>query len=638
MELSQEVHDAGQEIAAATEGTVADTLNRVLGRFIGWPFEATPGYASDRDGNRTALFASVVRTASNADSIPADAVAAVIDVCDVLDLDGLRTAYRRIAQAKTLKKSRPPDLGDVPHTTMTLGIVLALRAALPLEDFAEELERLNTQTPSQQWPDMIVIVSTGAIHYAVQFPGEQISGDFLPPGDGALAAYTPPLYIITVMRPTGAYTFNKMLAYLVAHLALFSPGARLPEWAPMLEGMPHHVVTFSGFQYNLRGDLVPVPRELYNDRYIPPLPMRIENRQSTLLATMRFLPWQDGGAILLNGKLPLAGFLLFLDPENRERAGVVQRPGSDAQISYVLPITQAHFAELLMRIQQRSNMVVRRETASAVVQKFADEGTRSPFMARMLIGTLRLRDVVFPDLTARLRFDKPHQFVALSLIAARTTAQEISRLWADHIRKVTAGEIARVQGLTIHVDQTIDTELRRQVESFLNSAARILKQGMQTLARELQVDIGFLFQQQAAFEKGLAALQSNDAPLVEYLRHARAWSERLQTNRIALEHDGWILPQVTYSHTAGRVQPTAPPISGQPVTDFVPFVFDRSACFVEEVTTHCLQRQMPTGITVTEIPRARRVEEMPERFRITVTNGGMPAWQIAFHASSFDET
>jgi hypothetical protein len=86
------------------------------------------------------------------------------------------------------------------------------------------------------------------------------------------------------------------------------------------------------------------------------------------------------------------------------------------------------------------------------------------------------------------------------------------------------------------------------------------------------------------------------------------------------------------------VQPTAPRISGQPVVDFVPLVLDRSACFVEEVTTHCLQRQMPTGITVTEIPRARRVEEMPERFRVTLTNGGMPAWQIAFHASSFEET
>ena len=56
----------------------------------------------------------------------------------------------------------------------------------------------------------MVVASTGAVHYAVQFPGESLSGDFLPPAEGALAAFTPPMYIVIVMRPTGAYTFNKM--------------------------------------------------------------------------------------------------------------------------------------------------------------------------------------------------------------------------------------------------------------------------------------------------------------------------------------------------------------------------------------------------------------------------------------------
>ena len=52
---------------------------------------------------------------------------------------------------------------------------------------------------------------------------------------------------------------------------------------------------------------------------------------------------------------------------------------------------------------------------------------------------------------------------------------------------------------------------------------------------------------------------------------------------------------------------------------------------------HCLQRRLPTGITVTEILLARRLEE-PERFRVTLANGGMPSWRINFHSSSFDGT
>jgi hypothetical protein len=46
----------------------------------------------------------------------------------------------------------------------------------------------------------------------VQFSGEGLGGDFLPPKEGALPAYTPPLYVVMVMRPTGDYTLNKVLA------------------------------------------------------------------------------------------------------------------------------------------------------------------------------------------------------------------------------------------------------------------------------------------------------------------------------------------------------------------------------------------------------------------------------------------
>ena len=47
----------------------------------------------------------------------------------------------------------------------------------------------------------------------------------------------------------------------------------------------------------------------------------------------------------------------------------------------------------------------------------------------------------------------------------------------------------------------------------------------------------------------------------------------------------------------------------------------------EAGTVHCLQRRLPTGITVTEILLARRLAEAPERFRVTLANGGTPSWR-----------
>lgn len=94
-------------------------------------------------------------------------------------------------------------------------------------------------------------------------------------------------------------------------------------------------------------------------------------------------------------------------------------------------------------------------------------------------------------------------------------------MWAEHVRKVTSGEVARLKGTTIHIGESIDQELGKQAEGFLNATVRALKQGMQKLAAELHVQIGFLFQKQVAFDAGLAVLETTDPALAAYLRQVR---------------------------------------------------------------------------------------------------------------------
>ena len=65
---------------------------------------------------------------------------------------------------------------------------------------------------------------------------------------------------------------------------------------------------------------------------------------------------------------------------------------------------------------------------------------------------------------------------------------------------------------------------------------------------------------------------------------------------------------------------------------------DRLMCFVEDVTVHGIQRRMPSGLSITEIPSPQRANEIPVRFQPTLVNGGMPLWQIAYHVSAFEAT
>jgi hypothetical protein len=644
MRASAEVHQAAQEVVVAATASLADALNGFIAKFVGWPFTAAPGFVVDEDGNRTDAFVSVVHTTPakidgpNAGGFPADGVAAVIDASERLDLEGLRAAYARIVRSRQLKKRPAPSIkGTTPTTTVTLGIILAQRSDLPLETLGEELDRLNAATPGRERPDLLVVASTGVINYGVQFPGEGVSADFLPPGEGALEAFTPAMYIVMVMRPSGAHSLNKMIAFLIAHLEIFSPGARVPRGIEVLEGVTANVVTLWGYQFNLAGDLVRVPERFYNDRYMAPLPVRIEDQQGNLLGLLRFLPWQDGAAILLeNSKLPLDGLLVFLGADALKRGGIIRLKAS--QISYVLPITAEDFGRFLVRLQKQSNMVVRSVQPDWTIQKVADEGSSSPFMARLMIGVLRLRDNVF-DATNRDDFDKPYDFVLKSLFSARDAMRQMTTVWKEHERKVAAGEIARVERTSIHVDVSVDRELGQEAEAFINAAARAVKKGMQDVATVFGVNIGFLFQKQAAFDAGIASLHASDPALAEYLRLARTvWSEMLQDARNAVEHEGWTLPRVIYTRTADRIMATEPEIRGMNATEFAAFVFDRLACFVEDVTAHLLKQKLPTLMGLAELTLTERPEGMPERFRLTLATGGMPLWVIAFHVSTFEQT
>jgi hypothetical protein len=640
--ISSQVREAGKELtrlAQTLDQSIVQALPKALNKFLAWPFRASAGLGIDASGRKTMSFDTIVYATKDDNfakpiEVPADSLACVIDVIEDINLEGLGRAYSKIAQAKSLKKSRVPDVGGVPQTTVTLGIIFAIKTRLPIERLAEELDRLNQQTPSAQWPDMMVVLNTGTVNYAVQFPGESALGDYLPPAEGALLGFTPPFYVVPVARSAGEYTFNKMVAFLLAHLAIFSPGASIPNWVDVLDGTPKDVLTLGGYQYNLAGQLVPAPKEFYKDRYVPPPPVHLYDPQGGHLGTLQFLPWQDGGVVLSTGKLPLEGLLVFLGKNALQRGGVVKR--GDRQLSYVLSITQADFAGMLDRLQKQSNLILRNDPTSFIVQKLADEGSSSPFMARLFLGLAYLRDSAFPDIAKRKDFDKAHEYVMMALLNLRKTVQDITHLYDDHSIKIARGEIARAQGQTIYIQENIDRELRKLTEDFLNSAVRILKHGMQDVTNSLNVNIGFLFRKPGSFERGLATLQSSDPDLAEYLLQTRKWSERLVECRNAMEHNASVLPRVRYTQNLA-IKAEEPHLSGQPLSEFVRFIMDRLTCFVEEVTAHCFKAFLPSSITITELPTGERDPERPERFRLVLKNGGSEPWIINYHERLFKD-
>ena len=201
------------------------------------------------------------------------------------------------------------------------------------------------------------------------------------------------------------------------------------------------------------------------------------------------------------------------------------------------------------------------------------------------------------------------------------------------------GEIARVLGGIVFVDENIDHELRKQTEIVISTASRVVKDRMQEVLRALELDVGFFYKKPSAFAAGISKLKQQDATLAKYLEQTRAkWSERLTNCRTALEHGSWVLPKVAHESSAGSVRTIEPLIDGQPVSLFVSHIVDRTCCFIEELCAYALQRRMPEGISFAEIPLSERKPEIVERFRPALIGGGMPIWTISYHDSKFEET
>jgi len=124
------------------------------------------------------------------------------------------------------------------------------------------------------------------------------------------------MYVHVIARSLGVFSLNKMCSFVFMHLMVFSPGTKLPDMQTVLEGVSPLGITLGGYWFNLDCQLVPVPDEMYVDRGIGlrNLPLRIEDRDGTLLSHLQFIPWQGGGVVRVIGSMPLEMFLVFLGP------------------------------------------------------------------------------------------------------------------------------------------------------------------------------------------------------------------------------------------------------------------------------------------------------------------------------------
>lgn len=308
-------------------------------------------------------------------------------------------------------------------------------------------------------------------------------------------------------------------------------------------------------------------------------------------------------------------------------------------ITSVLPLPLDGFSEFLHRINRQSNLRVSAQRRTGLtISKMADQGTASPPVARLFAGMLQLRDHILSPDQIKL-FDDNYGVVLDSLDTIRQSAQHIRSILDDHRTTVSEGSKARMRDGNIYVDENMDRPLRKEFETLLNSSTRGIKTGVQGVAKQLGIEIGFLFQGDARFEKGVAALATGHPQLAAFLSETRkSWSGPLIGLRNDMEHNGWSLPKITYKSDDGRtITVSEPEVQGRSVSQFSSWILDRVQHFIEETVVYALSRQAPAEVHMTEIPKDQRRKEFPERFHLSLRSGGTPEWFPRYDSRPFDE-
>jgi hypothetical protein len=628
--LSDSLQEVGLNIAAATEHDFAPLLNAALGSVF-TAFYVGRGTMLAADGQRSAHFESLIALEQpQADgTIPADAVACVIYARQTLDAAALAEGQQRIAQMRTLPKTPRPTQAQ---SNITLGMIVAARADRDIKGVAKELRALNEAGPDERRTDMVTLLTEGTVEYAMALLGAKSVGGFLPPAF-PLTVIMPGSVLLTVTS-TRTHAYNKLCFYIGGHLRFFAPSAQHSNLRTALEGVPPESEIIAKYQFNLAGKMVQATAPQSN---APTFLM--ENAKRKLLNKVFFQPWQDGGIIITEGKLPLEG-LLPLSGLNVPAAVLTTAFKTDDghQVSSVLPINGPGFVTVMGEIAKRSRGIsIRQEPLKLTIAKLLDEGTTTPLVARLYMTLPTMRNHVFHKPADIEKFDKVFMFVINHLVDLRGTAQEMTTLWRDHVAKVAAGDGARYDN-AIHIDAPVDRPLNKHIKSLVMDAARVSKK-MQDFAELFGIEIGFLFQKKKRFETELTALETTDPELAAYLRESRKWLEPLRELRDGLEHETYVPPQIQYTRSdAGVISPTEPTVQNLLATQYAEVVLDHLNLYVEELAMWCIQKSVEAPMTITEIPLAQRNPDKVERFKVTIIGSGDPPWTIAYSNAKFDDT
>lgn len=643
-EYIRETNIHNGEMGGETEEKVRDFLNKLMPK----RFQATAGFVIDVDNQMSnhqdviiydAMSSPSYRYEENNQIVSSDAVASIIEVKSVLNKSHLENGYQKIAEVKRLRKRPMNDMDQKATesdmtTTGTLGIILGFTSDISLEKIAEHCVELNEKYDSAHIPNLIVVVDVGTINYTAEFVGGGKTGDLAPTGDDEFVI--PPCYVHLVARKDGAFAINRLFTHLISHLAFFPRRPSIPPFNVLLEGTSSVQQHVGLYQYNTERRLIPFPmhRPPKEPGQRPNPVLKIRDRATKKeLATMTYIPWQDGGVIRKKGDIPLIGLLVWFTKGSAPHTMKVK----DHELSTVMKVTREEFEKWPEVINRQSNLLAQLEEPFPFEARQIEgmEGTAEPFISRIMLGVMELAKSL--SQTEKTEFDERYSATLDPALQMRNAYRNIRDTIRDHKAALANRSIVRKS-----VDpeplltERIDTQLRNSTNLFLEMAHQAL-QGIPVTMKFFKINIDFLMDNEKRFAIGCEKYEAKIPEVVAYLRKLRPiWidlNEQFKKQRFG----SWTLPAVRYDSHDNVVTMSEPQVEGKPVTEYIDGLYSVVSLAIEELVAYGFQSMPDEILAIAEIPLGQRNPNVAERFKRTM-RGYEPLYELKWTGRSFYES
>lgn len=624
-------------------GETEERVREFLNGHIPKRFQATAGFVIDVDNQMSdhqdviiydAQSSPVYRYEGNNQIVSADAVAVIMEVKSVLNKSHLQDAYAKIEEVKRLKKNPISEMDQNATassltTTGTLGIILGFTSDITLDKLAEHCLELNEKYDSNHRPDLIAVLDVGVINYTAKFVGMEKTGDLaMSAGDDAPV---PPCFVMLSARADGAYSLNRLFTHLLSHLAFYPRRPSIPPFSVMLEGTSSISHNMGVYQYNTEGRLVRYEPQ-------PPTPaertpiIRIRDKATkTELATLTYIPWQDGGVIRKKGQAPLLALLIWFSKGPPKTMRV-----DDSEISMVMKVTRPEFEKWPAVIERQSNFSATLEIPPPFeVKGMGMEGTAEPFIARVFLGPMDTANQMNSQ-AEKPEFDERFSATLQPALNLRSSLLEIRKLIAGHKEALQTGKIVRKAQPDPLLSERIDGPLRSHVVHFLEMSALIIE-GLPVTLKFFKIGIDYISGNEVKFARGCERAEAKHPDLVAYLMKLRPTIIEIDEQFKRMRYGGSNLPNIRYAVYGKVVTMIEPQIDGESISDYVERIFSVLALAIEDLVMYGFETASAGFFMLAEIPLSQRDPQNAQRFKRTL-RGTEPGWELKWTGKGFYES